>query len=74
MLAAIGTPTIVIPGVAVGLAARRSWHLIPGLLVPPAVYWTFYPLDDFSETLPFLLLPGAIWIVPSHAVKRAWTR
>jgi hypothetical protein len=74
MLAGIGTPTIVIPGIAVGLAARRWWHLIPGLAVPPAVYWSFYRLDYFLETLPFVLLSAAIWIVASHAAKRAWTR
>ena len=74
LLAGIGTPAIVIPGIAVGLAARRWWHLIPGLAVPPTVYWSFYRLDYFLETLPFVLLTAAIWIVASHAVKRAWTR
>ena len=74
MLAAIGTPTIVIPGIAVGLVARRWRHLIPGLAVPPAAYWTFHPVDYFLETLPFVLLSGAIWVVASHAAKRAWTR
>jgi hypothetical protein len=74
MLAAIGIPVIVIPGVAVGLAARRWWQLIPGVAVPPAAYWVAYPADYFLETLPFVTVAGAIWIFASHGTKRAWTR
>jgi hypothetical protein len=74
MLAAIGIPAIAVTGVAVGLAARRSWHLIAGVTLPPAAYWIFYPAEFFLETLPFVTLAGAIWILASHAAKRALTR
>jgi hypothetical protein len=78
MLAAIGIPVIVVSGVAVGLAARRWWHLIPGAAVPPVAYWLYYSIfhavDHFLATLPFVAIAGAVWVVASHAAKRAWTR
>ena len=76
-LAALGNPPIVVTGVAVGLAVRKRWHLLPCAALPPMAYWifyaAFYSVDHYTSLLPFLVTAGAAWSVATCLAKRAWT-
>ena len=70
-------PITVVSGAAVGAAARRWRHLIPGSLLPPMAFWAFYRAsfgdDDTVKVLPIVLLVGAIWSVAAHLFRRRLT-
>ena len=72
-LAALGNPSIVVTGVAVGLAVRKRWHLLPCAALPPMAYWIFYSVDHYTSLLPFLVTAGAAWSLAACLAKQAWT-
>jgi hypothetical protein len=76
-LAALGDPPVLVTGVAVGLAVRRLWQLLPCASLPPTAYWlfysAFYSVDHYASLFPFLVTAGAVWSLAAFAAKRAWS-